>query len=111
MNGQGSSSSSSSQAPAAGRAVAPPATAGASAWYGGGDGVQHAEDDLKAKLCMLPVSAVAAGKAPDRSGTMPTGADIMIDALMEHKVAMQAKRFMEGAASAGGSASSSDRSP
>ena len=35
----------------------------------------------------------------------------MIDALMEQKAAMQAKRFMEGDASAGGSASSSDRSP
>lgn len=42
----------------------------------------------------MPVSAVMAGRAPNRSSTVPTGADIMLDALAEEEVARQAQRFL-----------------
>ncbi|KAK9838614.1 hypothetical protein WJX74_002491 [Apatococcus lobatus] len=45
-------------------------------------------------LSPLPVSAVATGAAPDRSGTIPTGSDIAFDALMEEQVARQAQAYL-----------------
>ncbi len=45
-------------------------------------------------LSPLPVSAVATGTAPDRRGTVPTGSDIVFDALMEEHVARQAQAYL-----------------
>ena len=45
-------------------------------------------------LSPLPVSAVATGAAPDRTGTVPTGSDIAFDALMEEHVARQAQAYL-----------------
>lgn len=42
----------------------------------------------------LPVSAVALGKAPSRSDTIPTGSDVLLDALYEQEVAHQAQQFL-----------------
>lgn len=44
---------------------------------------------------ILPISAVAAGLAPDRAGTSPSTSDIMLDALWEERVAQQAQRFFQ----------------
>lgn len=44
---------------------------------------------------MIPVSAVSAGRAPKWEGKVPLGSDIMLDALMERKVAHQAKKFVQ----------------
>jgi hypothetical protein len=42
----------------------------------------------------MPVSAVMAGMAPERGKTVPTGADIMLDALAEEDVAHKARQFL-----------------
>ena len=47
------------------------------------------------QLTPLPLSAVALGKAPERSGSIPTGSDILLDALREEEVAAQAQQFLE----------------
>lgn len=47
------------------------------------------------QLTALPLSAVAMGKAPGRSGSIPTGSDILLDALREEEVAAQAQQFLE----------------
>mmetsp|Transcript_21419 Transcript_21419/g.59474 ORF Transcript_21419/g.59474 Transcript_21419/m.59474 type:complete len:256 (+) Transcript_21419:256-1023(+) len=52
-------------------------------------------------LPMIPVSAVAAGRAPKWDDRVPTGSDILLDALMEQKVAMHAKSFLESQESPG----------
>ena len=44
---------------------------------------------------VLPVSAIAAGRAPKREGQTPSGSDIMLDALAEEEVAHAAMRFMQ----------------
>lgn len=41
----------------------------------------------------IPLSAVAAGLAPDRAADTPTGGQIVLDALMEEHVARHAKAF------------------
>ena len=49
-----------------------------------------------ANASALPVSAVAMGLAPERSGEgTPSGADIAMDALAEEEVAHMAQRFFE----------------
>ena len=38
---------------------------------------------------------MALEKAPERSGSTPTGSDILLDALREEEVAAQAQQFLE----------------
>jgi len=47
------------------------------------------------QLRPLPISAVALGKAPSRADSIPTGSDILLDALREEEVAAQAQQFLE----------------
>lgn len=42
---------------------------------------------------VIPVSAVQAGLAPNRTGTTPTGSEVLLDALQEERVAHQARVF------------------
>lgn len=49
----------------------------------------------------LPISAAAAGRVPDRTGTTPTGSEVMLDALMEEKIAQHAVAFLRGAGRGG----------
>eukprot|EP00884_Botryococcus_braunii_P005296 jgi/Botrbrau1/14768/Bobra.0284s0002.1 len=58
---------------------------------GGGKGQSGMEDGLQP----MPVSAVMAGRVPDRSSSIPTGADIMLDAVAEEDVAHQALQFLK----------------
>ena len=46
------------------------------------------------QLTPLPISAVATGQAPARSGSTPTGSDILLDALREEEVAAKAQQFL-----------------
>jgi hypothetical protein len=65
------------------------------AFLGGAVGGSGREGGLRADgLQPMPVSAVAAGRVPDRSSTLPTGADIVMDALAEEDVAQQAALFL-----------------
>lgn len=54
-------------------------------------------DDGLPALEALPISAAAAGRVPDRSGTTPTGSEVVLDALMEEKIASHAVSFLRGA--------------
>lgn len=64
--------------------------------------LRHTSDVLQAadrqdrpdQLTPLPISAVALGKAPLRSDSIPTGSDILLDALHEQEVAAQAQQFL-----------------
>mmetsp|Transcript_40018 Transcript_40018/g.95095 ORF Transcript_40018/g.95095 Transcript_40018/m.95095 type:complete len:296 (-) Transcript_40018:152-1039(-) len=69
----------------------PPSPAGPGSGSGGGAAV-------------LPVSAVSAGIAPDWSGKFPTGSDILLDAVLEQRVAMRAKAFLDAQGPQGGGA-------
>lgn len=46
-------------------------------------------------LTPLPISAVALGQAPARSDAIPTGSDILLDALREEEVAAHAQQFLD----------------
>lgn len=56
----------------------------------------HADKECMGKQSLyIEVSAVSAGLAPERSKSMPTGSEIVLDALMEELVAHQAAAFMQ----------------
>lgn len=55
------------------------------------DAVQNPSEQMRP----LPISAVSLGKAPSRSDSVPTGSDILLDALREEEVAAHAQRFLE----------------
>ena len=46
-------------------------------------------------LYVIPISAVQAGLVPDRIGSIPTGSEILSDALQEERVAHQARAFFK----------------
>jgi hypothetical protein len=50
----------------------------------------------------IPVSAAAAGLLPERAGRVPSGAEMMLDALREERVAHQALEFMRQQQGLGG---------
>ncbi|PRW20348.1 sec-independent translocase -like [Chlorella sorokiniana] len=57
--------------------------------------VQAQEGEQDQHPMMLPVSAVAAGWAPDRAGKAPSGSEIFLDALAEELVAAHVLRFQQ----------------
>lgn len=65
-----------------------PAAEGALAMAGAADAAARRPQQL-------PVSAVSAGLAPDRQGSVPTGAEVCVDALMEELIAQQALLFFQ----------------
>lgn len=62
---------------------------------GTGGGVNKGQGINEDGLQPMPVSAVTAGRVPNRSSSIPTGADIMLDAIAEEEVAHQALRFLK----------------
>ncbi|EFN51635.1 hypothetical protein CHLNCDRAFT_55034 [Chlorella variabilis] len=57
--------------------------------------VDEGAGEQQAHPLTVPVSAVAAGLAPDRSGTAPTGSEILLDALAEELLAAQVLRLQQ----------------
>ena len=57
------------------------------------DQLQHQQQD-EDQMQPLPISAVAAGKAQKRAGSLPMGSDIMADVLAEEEIAAAAQKFM-----------------
>eukprot|EP00887_Chlorella_sp_A99_P008291 scaffold12.g8291.t1 len=80
---------------AAPQAAPPAATAAPAASGQQQDGARGQGTDEGPHPAQIPVSAVAAGLAPDRSAGMPSGSEVALDALMEELVARQALAFVQ----------------
>jgi hypothetical protein len=53
----------------------------------------RAKSDAPRHPAAIPISAVAAGLAPDRAGGAIAGSEVALDALLEERVARQASEF------------------
>ncbi|KAL6772330.1 hypothetical protein ACKKBG_A29830 [Auxenochlorella protothecoides x Auxenochlorella symbiontica] len=60
-----------------------------------GLGTARGSPDQGPHPSQIPVSALEAGLVQDRTGTTPTGSDLMMDALLEEMVARQAQMFFK----------------